>query len=162
MILGSLWKYLSGGLLFLTLILGIALHMERVHGRKLERRNTELVELRKADRASYEAAQAQAQANNQAQVHKIEAQHEAVTDRIRTDYRRDLDRLRAQSGVPQGSAGGAKAPGVPQAPGGAHADGVPPAPCDHLCASEIELRLLYLQNWIADQLKVDPNSSEPK
>lgn len=113
---------------------------------------------RLADRASYTAAQAQAQADNQAKVAQVKAQQEAISEKARSDYSRDLERLRAQSRTAQGAAGSAGASGVPKAASGTDADGLPNAPCDNLCASEIELRLMYLQNWIAGQVGIDPNA----
>lgn len=42
LLLSPLLKYVCGGLLFVCLMLGLALHVERVHAHKLERRVTEL------------------------------------------------------------------------------------------------------------------------
>lgn len=44
MILGSLWKYVSGGLLFLLILTGVALGMEKRHSTKLAHQNTQLAE----------------------------------------------------------------------------------------------------------------------
>ncbi len=146
--------WIVGG--FAVAVLIIAWQVELRHARKLSERVVVLTQLRAADRQSYEAAQAQAKANNQAQVQKIEAQNEAITNRVRSDYQRDLDRLRGQARANRGAAGRAPISGVPQAAPGVDADGLPDAPCDHLCASEIELRLLYLQRWVAEQVGVTP------
>lgn len=105
-----------------------------------------------ADRKAYESAQREAKARNIAQVQKIEAQHEAITDRVKSDYSRDLERLRQQAN--RGSTSRPGVSGVPKAPGGVNADGVPDASCDHLCAQEIELRLMHLQNWIREQATI--------
>jgi hypothetical protein len=104
------------------------------------------------DRRSYESAQREAALRNQAQVQKIEAQHEAVTQAVRSDYARDLERLRAQARANQGAAGGAKVSGVPKAPGGV--DGADPLrlpPEVLLRGQELELQLKYLQEWVRRQ-----------
>ena len=59
MILGPLWKWIGGGLLFLTLILGIALQVEKRHSRKLSERNTVLTQ--KLDELAKRSKETQAQ-----------------------------------------------------------------------------------------------------
>ena len=56
--LSAVWKYVSGGLLFLTLMLGLALHVERIHSHKLEKRVTELTA--KLDQIDRDARKAKA------------------------------------------------------------------------------------------------------
>lgn len=143
--------YVSLGLAALCLVLFLAFKIEQRHARKLDRRVTELVELRQADRARYEGAQAQAKAINQATVQKIEAENEKITNRIGADYRRNLERLRSQAA--KGAAGRADLPKASEAPGGTDADGMPNSGCDLLCAQEIELRLLHLQDWVREQAR---------
>jgi FtsZ-interacting cell division protein ZipA len=153
MLSGPIFKYLSGGLAIALLIFIGLWKMEQRRGDKLERRVVELVELRKADRKAYEAAQAEAERRNKETVQKIEERNEAITNRVRSDYQRDLERLRQQSKANRGKAGGPGVSSVPKATGGADADGVQDAPCDNLCAQEIELRLMHLQNWVSGQFR---------
>lgn len=158
-ILNSLTKYALGGLLFLTLMLAVAWQVEVRHARKSDQRIVELTELRKSDRASYEAAQIQAEEKNKARVQQIEKQQESINEKARSDYARDLDRLRAQSRTPQGSAGGSKAPGVPQAAPGTPPEVVSLPPAELLRAQELELRLNALIDWVNEQLNVGRSPS---
>ena len=150
-------KWISGGLLFLLILTGIAFKLEqRAHG-KAKQRIVELTELRVRDRANYESAQREAAEKNKAQVEKIEQRQEAKTNEVVSDYRRQLAdlRLRSQARAHQGAPGGPGVSGVPKAAPGVDADGLPDAPCDHLCAQEIELRLMHLQNWVERQATPD-------
>ncbi len=133
--------------------LALAWQIEKRSHAKAKARIVELVELRKSDRASYEAAQREAATNNKADVAKIEARQERITNEATSSYRRELAdlRLRAQTRANRGSPNQPGLPGVPKAPGGTDGDGVPDAPCDDLCASEIELRLKHLQDWVSEQ-----------
>ena len=109
---------------------------------------------RRDDRAAYRAAQLEAELRNRATVKKIETRHEEISDRVRSDYQRDLQRLREQSKANRGAPGGPGVSQVPQATGGADADGVQSPSCDLLCAQEIELRLMHLQIWVREQAGV--------
>jgi hypothetical protein len=109
-----------------------------------------------ADRKSYETAQVQAKAKNEATLQRVKHEQETITDRVKSDYARDLDRLRHQAAP--GIARGAQASPDGKAAGGTDADGLRLSPDEHLQASEIELRLMYLQNWVDEQLRVDPNA----
>lgn len=153
-ILRPFMGYISLGLLILVAALFIAFKVEQRHSRKLAERNVVLTQLRESDRQAYEAAQREAALRNQAQVQKIEAKHEAITQAVRSNYARDLERLRAQARANPRSPGQPGASGVPKAAGGVDADGVPGAACDNLCAQEIELRLMHLQNWVREQAGV--------
>ena len=151
---GGLFKYISAGLLFVAIILGVGLHFERKHSAKLANRVTELTELREADRKSYEAAQREAKAKNLEAVRQIEERHEQISDRVRSDYRRDLERLRSQTKAPGSKAGGPGVSGVPETTGGA--DGADPLrlPPDQLLrAQELELQLMHLQRWVQEQVQ---------
>ena len=109
-----------------------------------------------ADRQAYKAAQEQAKAKNEATIQRVEHEQEAITDRVRSDYARDLDRLRRQAA--QRPAGGAKASPDGQAPGGAgETDPVRFPPERLLRAQEIELQLKHLIDWVSRQSEVDPN-----
>lgn len=111
---------------------------------------------RKADRSAYERAQLEAAAKNRADVAAKEAQSQRISDNAKTAYARDLAelrRLRANSAAPARPSGSAHPPQGRPAPGGADADGLQLPPDEHLQASEIELRLMHLQNWVIEQLK---------
>jgi hypothetical protein len=156
MLIGPLFKYLSGGLAIALLIFIGLWKMEQNRAGRLSREVAQLVELRKSDRARYEAAQAEAERRNKETVRQIEDRHEEISDNAKDSYARDLAelrRLRAQAN--RGSTSGPGVSGVPKAPGGVDADGVPDIACDDLCAQEIELRLLHLQNWIREQVQAD-------
>jgi FtsZ-interacting cell division protein ZipA len=155
MLTGPLFKYLSGGLAIALLIFIGLWKMEQRRGDKFERRVTELTELRKSDRASYEAAQREAKAKNEAEVRQIEERHEQISDRVRSDYRRDLERLRSQTKAPGSKTSGPGVSVVPETTGGA--DGADPlrlSPDQLLRAQELELQLKYLIEWVQRQSSV--------
>lgn len=110
---------------------------------------------READRKAYSDAQAAAKAKNEATIKRVEHEQDRITQDVRTSYARDLERLRRQAAP--GHAGGTQAPDNGKAAGGADGDGLRVPPEDLLRAQEIELRLLYLQRWVNEQTKVDPN-----
>ena len=158
MLTGPLFKYLSGGLAIALLIFIGLWKMEQRRGDKFERRVTELTELRKSDRASYEAAQREAKAKNEAEVARIEARQKEITDNAKDSYARDLAelrRLRSQTRAPGSAPGRPGVSVVPETTGGA--DGaarvcVPES--DALRSAETELRLLHLQRWLREQTGV--------
>jgi hypothetical protein len=163
--LSALWKWLFGGSLFLCIMLGIALKLERIHSHKLAQRNAELTELRAQDKANYENAQRTAKALNDAQIQRVEQQYKRNSDDERQAYLRDLARLRVErlrkqgSTAPQGAAGGSD-PSQDRAPtSGTDGNGVQvPEPRNVQDeAAEIELRLMHLQNYVEQILGVDPN-----
>jgi hypothetical protein len=156
-ILSPALKYIAGGLLILTLALSVALHIERHSLAKAKERIVELNQLRAADRASYEAAQAKSQADNQAQVTKVKAQQEQISEKARSDYSRDLERLRVQARTNQGAAGSAGASGVPQTASGADAEKLCVPSGRLLQAQELELRNNALIDWVNGQAGIDPN-----
>lgn len=153
-LLSPLLKYVAGGLLFVSLMLGLALHMERRSLAKANQRIVELTQLRAADKASYEAAQAQAEAKNQAHVATENKLREQISEESHRNFIADRDRLRAQSGAPQGSAGGSGVSGVPKAAPGTPPEVVSLPPAELLRAQELELQLNELIDWINDQLGV--------
>lgn len=111
-----------------------------------------------ADRLLYEAAQKQAEAQNLAHIAQIEKQQDAINEKARSDYRRDLDRLRSQPRTDQGASGGSKAPPDGKAPGGAGStDPLRLPPEKLLRVQEIELQLQYLIDWVNRQSQIDPN-----
>jgi hypothetical protein len=121
---------------------------------------------RLADRASYQQAQKDAAAQNQAQVAAVEQQYQRNSDETNDAYARDhaeLVRLRKQRDeAAKGSSGGSGSSHANPASGGADGDGVQVPPADDLQktrddAADIELRLMHLQNYVDGLLKVDPN-----
>jgi hypothetical protein len=150
-----------GPWLAILMLLGVvAFQNDKIHD--WHQQSDRCAEARKADRATYEAAQAEAARKNAEQVQKIEQKQQEKTDAAKRAYDADLARLRAggvrQQGTPaaKGAPGQPGASGVPSAPGGA--DGAPQvcvsAP-DALSSAETELRLWHLQQWIAEQLQVE-------
>ena len=109
-----------------------------------------------ADRQAYERAQEQAKAKNEATIKRVEHEQEAITDRVRSDYARDLDRLRRQAA--QRPPSGAQASPDGQAPGGAGEADPVRFPSERLLrAQEIELQLKHLIDWVNRQSEVDLN-----
>jgi hypothetical protein len=153
MLTGPLFKYLSGGLAIALLIFIGLWKMEQNRAGRLSREVAQLVELRKSDRARYEAAQAEAERRNKETVRQIEERNEAITDRVRTDYQRDLERLRLQPKANRGSTSGPGVSGVPKATGGVDGEGLPLSSDEYLRAQIISLRLLHLQNWVEEQAR---------
>jgi hypothetical protein len=116
---------------------------------------------RVADRESYRKAQADAAQANKAHVAQIEQQYQRNSDDERQAYLRDhaeLVRLRNQHATPSGAPGSAGPSPSPAPSGGADGDELHLSADEHLQASEIELRLLHLQNWVLKQLNVNPNT----
>jgi FtsZ-interacting cell division protein ZipA len=150
MILAPILKYVTGGLAIALLIFIGLWKMEQNRAGKLANRVAELTELRKSDRARYEAAQAEAERRNKETVQKVEERNEAITDRVRSDYQRDLERLRLQAN--RGSTSGPGVSGVPKATGGVDGPDQVRLPPDQLLrAQEIELQLKHLMGWIRGQ-----------
>lgn len=150
MLFSGLWKYTSAGLAIALLIFIGLWKMEQNRAGRLSREVAELTQLRKSDRARYEAAQAEAERRNKETVKKIEERNEAITGRVRSDYQRDLDRLRSQAN--RGKTSGPGVSSVPKATGGADgADQVRLPPEELLRAQEIELQLKHLRQWVLDQ-----------
>lgn len=118
---------------------------------KAAQRQAQIVQLKK----DYESASREAELRNKAQVQKIEAQHEAITNNVRSDYARDLERLRQQAN--RGSTSGPGVSGVPKAPGGADGENLPlPAERVLPLAQEVELKCNALVDWLNEQMGVRP------
>jgi hypothetical protein len=146
-------KYVTAGLAIALLIFIGLWKMEQNRAGRLAERNSELVNLRKSDRARYEAAQAEAERRNKETVQKIEDRHEEISDRSRSQYLRDLERLRLQPKANRGSTSGPGVSGVPKATGGVDGEGLPLSSDEYLRAQIISLRLLHLQNWVEEQAR---------
>jgi predicted phage gp36 major capsid-like protein len=156
--IGGLWKYLGGGLLFVCLMLGIALNVERRGHAKARQRIVELTELRVSDRARYEAAQREAAEKNRANVARIEADQRRITHEVQSDLTARLERLRRELRAnPQanpGPAGGAGSPAAPVArPGAPQETRLCPSAEELLRGAENEERHDQLITWIERQLK---------
>jgi hypothetical protein len=122
---------------------------------------------RLSDRTSYENAQKAAEAQNKAQIQRVETQQQRITNDADKRYQADLARLRAelgkrlqQGGTPatQGSAGNPGAPQVPDTTGKLDGPATVSIPASlYVRGAELELQLERLQQWVAEQVKVDPN-----
>jgi hypothetical protein len=152
----------------ISLILGVLLGVQKMETRHWKKQADQYEALYHHEHATVLGlveAQEEAKADNQAQVRKIEQQYQRNTDDERQAYLRDLAKLRADRMRPPGKAAPgnpnpAPAPATPAPAPGADGDGV----CVHTTAdvceagSEIELRLMHLQNWVEKQLGVNPNN----
>ena len=122
---------------------------------------------RLADRQAYAKAQADAQAQNLATVARDKAERERITNDISQSYESDLARLRAElaarlpkQGIApdQGASGDSGLPDVsaaPSGPDGSSRLSIPPSL--YVRGAELELQLERLQQWVNEQLKVNPN-----
>jgi multidrug efflux pump subunit AcrA (membrane-fusion protein) len=121
---------------------------------------------RAADRKAYADAQAAATAKNKAEVAADAAKRAQISQEQKDAYQNDLASLRADfdrrlrdSRAPQSPT---DKPGLSEIPKpSTGADGSPQLcvpRASGLSIAETELRLIYLQNWIAAQEKVDPNA----
>jgi hypothetical protein len=119
---------------------------------------------RKADQDAYRKAQADAQAKNLATVAKDKAERERITHDVSQSYEAELGRLRADlarrlhAGPSEGAPGKPGLPDVSEAPGGPDAGSRVSIPTSlYVHGAELELQLERLQQWVNEQLKVDPN-----
>lgn len=110
---------------------------------------------RLADRSAYTSAQKTAQLENEKHVAQENQLRAKIGDVTRSNYLAERDRLRSQANrANQGASHTTATAGVPDASKGADGDGLPFSSAERLQASEIELRLLYLQRWVEEQLGV--------
>jgi hypothetical protein len=116
-------------------------------------------EARAKDRQTYEDAQKAAAAKNRAEVHRITTEQQRKTDAAKSQYERDLARLRAGGVRPEYTA----PPGSPGKPGtGPNAEATCRADAENVCvprsvivqAAEIELGRNALIDWVEQQLKI--------
>ena len=121
-----------------------------------------------ADIARWKAASEAATANNKAQILHVTEEQSKISRNVSNDYQTNLAALRTSYGrlrnrtapINQRPANGDRASPVPASPGPADGDGVSVPPDAALQSSEIELRLLYLQQWVRRQSAVDPNAKQ--
>lgn len=143
----------------------VALIISHRHAAKIESQLSKCTSVREVDRVAYTKAQTDAAALNKAQVTAKETQSRKVSDDERQAYLGDLAKLRAddqrmrqQVNASAKSASGPTASPAPSAAAsGADGDELHLPAREHLQASEIELRLMHLQNWVEKQLSIDPN-----
>jgi hypothetical protein len=121
-------------------------------------------EARKADQDAYRKAQADAQAKNLATVAKDKAERERITHDVSQSYEAELGRLRADlarrlhASPSEGAPGKPDLPNVSEAPGGPDGSSRVSIPTSlYVHGAELELQLERLQQWVNEQLKVDPN-----
>ena len=160
--LGSLnvWQLLCIALALFGAVQTIRVKTEQRHARKVEQQLSKSEAARKADRAAYEKAQADAATANKAQVARVKQQQQEITDATvsRLNSRLELIRGELRKSAPQGSPGSAGAGNPGQAPCRA----IDPAwlclsPEERLRAAESEERHDTLIDWVIQQSKVDPN-----
>lgn len=153
------WKLI--GYAALALFIGglmLALKMERAHAAKLQAQIEKCAEARKADRASYGRAQAEAAAKNLREVREIEQRQEEISreavETLNTRLRRLRSELRGKgAAAPTGATG---QPGLPQsgnpAAGTDGAAGLCLTAEQLLRAAENEERHDRLIDWAEQQL----------
>jgi hypothetical protein len=165
--LSALWKWLFGGSLFLCIMLGIALQIEKRHSTKVEAQLVKCGQARHADQEAYRKAQADAQALNKAQLERIESEQQRISDHAELSYEADLARLRAElakrlphggTPAPQGAPLNPGASQVPDAPGKPDEEARVCIPSSlYVRGAENELQLERLIDWVSEQSKVDQN-----
>ena len=120
-------------------------------------------ELRKGDRRHFEAAAKQAQADQAAQIVKVEAQQAQISTEVNHDYETQLaalraaNRLRASRPDP-GRANGDRASPVPDSAPGTSGEAVSRDQPDLQYTAEVELQLNALVDWVQRQTSIDPNA----
>jgi hypothetical protein len=137
---------------------------EKRHSAKVEQQLLKCTAARKADQDAYRKAQADAQAKNLATVAKDKAERERITHDASQSYEAELGRLRADlarrlhASPSQGAPGKPDLPNVSEAPGGPDGASRVSIPTSlYVHGAELELQLDRLQQWVNEQLKVDPN-----
>jgi hypothetical protein len=163
--LSALFKYVSGGLAILCLVLFLRLGMEKRHSAKVEAQLVKCGQARHADHEAYRKAQADAQAHNKAQLERIESEQQRISDHAELSYEADLARLRAELArrlpnhtAPQGAPLNPGASQVPVAPGKPDEEARVCIPSSlYVRGAENELQLERLIDWVSEQSKVDQN-----
>jgi hypothetical protein len=157
----SFWQLVSMVLAGFALLQHFQLAGERRHSAKVEGQALKCAQGREADRKSYENAQAQAKAKNEATIKRVEVEQQRITDNVEDRYHRDLARLHSElrPGTAKGAANGAGSPADGHAAGGpGEATGLPFPDSERLRAAENELQLDRLIDWVEQQSHVDPNA----
>jgi hypothetical protein len=142
------------GLAFVGML--TALRLTQAQNGKLKAQLHECTIGRQSDRISYEQAQKTAEALNKAHVETENKLRSQINEASRHSFTADRDRLRAQSGAAQGSAGSAGLPSIPKAAPGTPPEVLSLPPAELLRAQELELQLNALVDWVEQQMKVNP------
>jgi hypothetical protein len=162
------WQLLCIGLALFGAIQTLRDWSEQRHSAKVEAQLSKCDAARKADQQAYAKAQADAAAKNLATVAKDKAERERITHDISQSYEAELASLRADlakrlRSPAQGSAGKPGLPGVSEAPSGPDDASRVSIPTSlYVRGAELELQLERLQQWVNEQLKVDPNAGAQK
>jgi hypothetical protein len=119
---------------------------------------------REVEQREYINAQAAADAQNKAQIAKVKAEQERITGHVEQSYEADRARLRAELAKrlrPQAAKGSAGKPGASDLPHAAPVADDPSRvsiPTDlYVRGAELELQLERLQQWVREQVSIDPN-----
>ena len=159
------WQLVCLALALFGAVQTVRVWSEQRHSAKVESQLAKSEAARHADREAYAKAQAEAQVANAATVAKDKAERERITNDISQSYEAELASLRAdlarrlRNAAPQGSAGPTDLPQVSPAPSGADDASRVSIPTSlYVRGAELELQLEKLQQWVNEQLKVDPNT----
>ena len=155
------WKLIGLGLLVVLLAFqSFRVNSERKAKIKAQQAQVASERARAEDRANYRNAQVAAAALNKAQVAKIEAEQDRITDDVSKDYTGDLARLRAELGRVRGKAVAA-APSPARSSGASkipnptirvdETTGVRLSSSQLLHGAETELQLDALITWVEKQ-----------
>jgi hypothetical protein len=156
----SFWQLACMGLAAFALVQHFQLAGERRHSSKLQAQLTKEHAGRLADRSAYESAQREAQAKNKAEVSRIEAEQEKITNEVSDNLNARLERLRRELRSAPNPAAPGSSQGTGASPDGNATGGTDEAPrvCltpDQLLrGAENEERHDQLITWVEKQLGV--------
>jgi hypothetical protein len=158
----SFWQLVSLALAGLALLLLFQRNDARHDAAKWQKQYTAEHTARLTDRATYQKAQADAKARNQADIQKTEQRQKEISDARVSDLNARLERIARElrdNPAAKGSAGRAPLPKTGDTPCRAY----DPAwlclsPADRLRAAQNEERHDQLITWNQQQVKVDPNT----
>jgi hypothetical protein len=155
----------------LCLVLCLALAIDHIallsahrHIRKADAQLVKCSQGRAADKAAYAKAQNDAAAANLAHNAADKAERERITHDVSQSYEAELASLRAdlakrlRQPAPQSASNGSGLPQVspaPSEPDGGSRVSIPTSL--YVRGAELELQLEKLQQWVAEQVKIDPN-----
>lgn len=162
------WRWvLIFGLVIYIGVLKLALKDEQLHGTKLSRALSEQVAANDKLKNDVKAQRALAAAADKANAMRVERDQVVVSQEKIVAYQTEISALRARAAqrvrpprAPANSVGGGGKPPVPSVPDAAGRADAPAgedglSDADKLIASEIALRLKYLQQWVDGQLGVE-------
>lgn len=161
----NIWQLLCIALALSTTVITLDRNHWKHVATERQAQLTHEIAARKADRDAYAKAQADAAAQNKAQVQHVEQQYQRNSDNERQAYLDDLAKLRAGRVRPQApaapSSAGAANPSADDAAAPRIDDaGVCVPATSDVCeaGAEIELRLMHLQNLFEQQTTINPNT----